>query len=100
MYCPRCAAQTTDETNFCNKCGLRLRAVADSLQSRPTSEQFDWSKTWLADMLLTDDERMRRRAAADIEEGPDGATLAEGATTIACVDRDGKLREIPEDLME
>ena len=77
IYSPKCAAQTTDETNFCNKCGLDLRPVSDALQSRATTENFDWSKTWLVDMLLTDDERMRRRAAAAIADSPEGAALAE-----------------------
>lgn len=68
MHCPRCSTQTADGTNFCNKCGLNLR---------PKKEKFDWSKTWVVEMLLSDDERLRRRAAAEIEEASEGVTLAE-----------------------
>jgi hypothetical protein len=75
MHCPRCAVEITEETNFCNKCGFRLRA--DSLQPRKPAEHFDWSKTWLVDMLLTDDERMRRRAATAIADSPESTTFAE-----------------------
>src|SRR4051812_40751504 len=77
MYCPRCATQSPEETNFCNRCGASLRSGSGALSSRATNEQFDWSKTWIVDMLLSDDERMRRRAAAEISSGPEGATLLE-----------------------
>jgi zinc ribbon protein len=78
MYCPRCAAQIADETNFCKKCGLTLRPVADALQLRTaTTEEFDWSKTWVGDMFLSDDERLRRRAAAATADSVEGNTFVE-----------------------
>lgn len=77
MYCPRCATQTSDDTNFCNKCGLDLRPVYDGLQERKPAQHFDWSKTWLVEMLLTGDERMRRRAAAEIPSSPEDSAVLE-----------------------
>jgi acyl-CoA thioester hydrolase len=52
------------------------------------------------DDLLTLETRVIRTTAARIEHGyrvlRDGQLLAEGTTTLACVDRDGRLQAIPE----
>lgn len=77
IYCPVCATAATDDVKFCKKCGANLRGVAEALQSRNPDARFDWSRTWVADMLLTDDERARRRAAADIPGRPQDLVAAE-----------------------
>lgn len=59
MYCPGCAAQMTDETKFCKSCGANLRGVREAMTTR--GQQFDWSKTWVAEMFMTEEERERRR---------------------------------------
>ncbi|HMV50903.1 MAG TPA: hypothetical protein PLD20_10690 [Blastocatellia bacterium] len=59
MFCPGCAIQITDDTKFCKSCGANLRSVREAMTSR--SDQFDWSKTWVAEMFMTEDERERRR---------------------------------------
>jgi acyl-CoA thioester hydrolase len=56
------------------------------------------------DDLLTLETRVIRSTAVRIEHGyrvlRDGQLLAEGTTTLACVDRDGRLQAIPEFLRE
>ncbi len=59
MFCPGCAIPVTDETKFCKSCGANLRGVRDAMTGR--GEPFDWSKTWVAEMFLTEEERERRR---------------------------------------
>lgn len=59
MFCPGCAIQVIDDTKFCKSCGANLRGVREALTGR--GEQFDWSKTWVAEMFMTDEERERRR---------------------------------------
>ncbi len=71
IYCPGCATPATDDVKFCKKCGANLRGVVEALQSRSPDERFDWSKTWVAGMLLTEDERARRRAAMEIPGRPE-----------------------------
>src|SRR5262249_1773794 len=65
MYCPGCGIQTTEETKFCKNCGANLRGVRDAMASRV--DRFDWSKTWVADMFLTEEERDRRRGITEEE---------------------------------
>ena len=59
MFCPGCAVPITDDTKFCKSCGANLRGVREALTAR--GESFDWSKTWVAEMFLTEEERERRR---------------------------------------
>ncbi|HYJ47638.1 MAG TPA: hypothetical protein VEV81_13570, partial [Pyrinomonadaceae bacterium] len=50
---------------FCNKCGANLYAVRQVVASRETDEKFDWSKTWMADMFLSKEEQLKRKAALE-----------------------------------
>jgi hypothetical protein len=59
MFCPGCAIQVTDDTKFCKNCGANLRGVREAMLSR--AEKFDWSRTWVAEMLLSQEEQERRR---------------------------------------
>ena len=77
IYCPGCATPATDDVKFCKKCGANLRGVVEALQSRNPDERFDWSRTWMANMLLTEDERGRRRAAMEIPGRPEDLVAAE-----------------------
>lgn len=58
MFCPGCAIPVTDDTKFCKSCGANLRGVREAMTGR--TDQFDWSKTWVAEMFLTEEERDRR----------------------------------------
>ena len=59
MYCPGCSAQTADDSKFCKQCGANLLGVREAMASR--GEKFDWNKSWVTEMFLTEEERDRRR---------------------------------------
>jgi hypothetical protein len=61
MFCPGCALETSEDLKFCRRCGANLRGVREAMTSGATQDKFDWSKTWVADMFLTDQEKERRR---------------------------------------
>lgn len=65
MFCPQCGSTQSDELKFCKACGTNLFAVRTALVSGESSEKFDWSKTWLAEMLLSGEESVKR--ATEIE---------------------------------
>jgi hypothetical protein len=72
MYCPQCGANQSDELRFCNLCGANLYAVRQVVATRETgekSEKFDWSKTWLAEMFLSEDEQKKRKAEMERQQG-------------------------------
>lgn len=60
MFCPGCGNQVSQELKFCKRCGANLLGVRDAM-TRPGSENFDWSKTWVAEMFMTQEERERRK---------------------------------------
>ena len=59
MFCPNCATQTTDEVKFCRKCGANLRGVQEAMTGR--NKAIDWDKTWVKEMLMSQEERERRQ---------------------------------------
>lgn len=60
MFCPQCGANQSDDLKFCNLCGANLHAVRQVVATREAGEKFDWSKTWVAEMFLSESERKRR----------------------------------------
>jgi len=68
MFCPGCGLQATDDLKFCRQCGANLRGVREAMTSRSTDEKFDWSKTWVADIFLPEEERDRRRGVTAEEK--------------------------------
>ena len=61
MFCPQCGANQTEELKFCNLCGANLQAVRQVVATREMADdKFDWSKTWVAEMFLSEAERKRR----------------------------------------
>ena len=60
MFCPNCGTQTTEGLKFCRRCGSNLLGVRDAM-TRGTSETFDWGKTWVAEMLMSQSEQDRRK---------------------------------------
>jgi hypothetical protein len=68
MFCPGCGIQVSDDLKFCKQCGANLHGAREGMTSRPTGEKFDWSKTWVADMFLTEEERERRRGVTAEEK--------------------------------
>jgi hypothetical protein len=61
MFCPQCGASQTDDLKFCNLCGANLQAVRLAAAQREPGDKFDWSKTWVAEMFLSERERERQR---------------------------------------
>ena len=62
MFCPQCGTNQSDELKFCKLCGANLYAVRQVVSTRETREKFDWSKTWVAEMFLSEGERNKRTA--------------------------------------
>ncbi|HEX2640710.1 MAG TPA: hypothetical protein VHL50_09070 [Pyrinomonadaceae bacterium] len=65
MFCPRCGASHGDEIKFCKTCGANLGSVRKAVESGSTGGTFDWSNTWVAEMLASSEEQVRR--AKEIE---------------------------------
>ena len=61
MYCPGCATEITENLKFCKRCGANISGVRDAMVRAGSGEpqNFDWSKTWVAGMLLNEEERDR-----------------------------------------
>ena len=60
MFCPNCAMQITDDVKFCRKCGANLQGVQEAMTGRST-KSIDWDKTWVKEMLMSQEERERRQ---------------------------------------
>ncbi len=60
MFCPQCGNQANDEVKFCRKCGANLRGVQKAML-RTGEKDMDWDKTWVKEMLLSQEERERRQ---------------------------------------
>jgi hypothetical protein len=69
MFCPQCGSKQGEELKFCNLCGANLFAVRQVVGVREADEKFDWSKTWVAEMFLSEAERKRRNAELELERG-------------------------------
>lgn len=69
MFCPQCGLQQGDELRFCKACGANLNAVRLAVTSGDAGEKFDWGKTWVAEMFLSEAERKRRTAELERERG-------------------------------
>jgi hypothetical protein len=69
MICPRCASEQRDELKFCKSCGANLEAVRYVLDNREIPAGFDWSKTWVADMFLSQAEQKRRKRQLELQSG-------------------------------
>ena len=64
MFCPQCGSTQSDDLRFCKSCGANLHALRRVMASRedPSKGDFDWSKTWVAEMFASNDEQARRKA--------------------------------------
>jgi hypothetical protein len=60
MFCPKCGTNQSDDLKFCKTCGTNLQAVRVATEAREAGEKFDWGKTWVAEMFLSEGERKRR----------------------------------------
>jgi hypothetical protein len=70
MFCPQCGSTQSDELKFCKTCGANLQAVRLAAASRSEdADKFDWSKTWVAEMFMSESERKRRNEAVERQRG-------------------------------
>ncbi|HEX8191031.1 MAG TPA: zinc ribbon domain-containing protein [Pyrinomonadaceae bacterium] len=69
MFCPQCGNKQSDELKFCKLCGANLFAVRQVVGTREADEKFDWSKTWVAEMFMSEAERKRRNADLERQRG-------------------------------
>lgn len=69
MFCPQCGSQQGDEVKFCKSCGANLYAVRKVVATQETGEKFDWSKTWVAEMFLSQEEQKRRKEEMERQRG-------------------------------
>ncbi|HEX5705721.1 MAG TPA: hypothetical protein VFX96_00380 [Pyrinomonadaceae bacterium] len=69
MFCPQCGTSGSEEMKFCKACGVNLYAVRQAVATRDAGEKFDWSKTWVAEMFLSGEEHLRRKAELERLQG-------------------------------
>jgi hypothetical protein len=69
MFCPQCGSNQSDELKFCKLCGANLQAVRQVVTTRQTGDKFDWSKTWVAEMFLSESERNKREQELERQRG-------------------------------
>jgi hypothetical protein len=69
MFCPQCGSNQNDELKFCKTCGANLQAVRMAVTTREPDDKFDWSKTWVAEMFLSESERKKREVELERERG-------------------------------
>lgn len=69
MFCPRCGSNQSEEAKFCKACGANLYAVRQVVDTRETTEKFDWSKTWVAEMFRSDAENKKRKEELERQRG-------------------------------
>lgn len=69
MFCPKCGNKQGEELKFCNLCGANLFAVRQVVGVREADEKFDWSKTWVAEMFMSEAERKRRNSELERRRG-------------------------------
>lgn len=69
MFCPQCGSNQSDDIKFCKTCGGNLSAVRQAVAIRDIPEKFDWSKTWVAEMFLSEGEREKRKEQLELLRG-------------------------------
>ena len=72
MYCPKCGSNQSNELRFCKSCGANLQIVRQAvttLETGEAEEKFDWGKTWVAEMFLSEEESKRRKAEMERRMG-------------------------------
>ena len=69
MFCPQCGSNQGEDVKFCKLCGANLYAVRQVVATRDTGEKFDWSKSWVTEMFLSEGERKRRAEELEYRRG-------------------------------
>lgn len=69
MFCPQCGSSQSEDLKFCKVCGVNLQAVKQLVTAREPEDKLDWSKTWVAEMFMSAEERKRRKAELQRQRG-------------------------------
>ncbi|HMM78920.1 MAG TPA: hypothetical protein PKC65_02745 [Pyrinomonadaceae bacterium] len=69
MFCPKCGSTQDDTLKFCKACGAHLAAVKQALATPDRPEGFEWKNTWVADMLMSSEQAVKRKAELDRLKG-------------------------------
>jgi hypothetical protein len=96
MFCPQCGSTQPDELNFCKSCGANLNSVRTALEKPGKAADFDWKRTWVAEAMMTQDEKDRRRGMTpemkrrrEIKAGVITASSGVGLTLVIAAIMDG-----------
>src|ERR1041384_6513151 len=60
MFCPQCGTSQSEDLRFCKQCGMNLQAVRQAATTLDVGGKIDWSKTWVAEMFMSEAEQIRR----------------------------------------
>src|ERR687884_1785632 len=60
MFCPQCGTSQSADLRFCKQCGANLDAVRQAAATRDAGGKISWDKTWVAEMFMSEAERVRR----------------------------------------
>ncbi|PYS89992.1 MAG: hypothetical protein DMF62_06010 [Acidobacteria bacterium] len=69
MFCPKCGSTQPDDLKFCKQCGANLSVVRKAVERPEDVGKFDWNKTWLAEMLMSGEEAVKRSAEIERLQG-------------------------------
>lgn len=69
MFCPQCGSTQGDDLKFCKVCGANLYAVRQAVATREAGENFNWGKTWVAEMFMSGEEAVKRQAELERLQG-------------------------------
>jgi len=69
MFCPGCGSNQSDDLKFCKSCGTNLFAVRQAVTAGEVHPKFDWSKTWVAEMFLSQEEQNLRKEMLERQRG-------------------------------
>jgi hypothetical protein len=61
MFCPQCGINQSEDLRFCKQCGANLHAIRQAVATHDTGGKMDWSKTWTAEMFMSQAEQHRRK---------------------------------------
>ena len=69
MFCPQCGSTQSDDLKFCKSCGANLEALRQIMSTRDSGDKFDWSNTWVAEMLMSGKDANKRQAEIERLQG-------------------------------
>ena len=65
MFCPQCGLNQSNEVKYCKSCGANLQVVREFIATGARSGKMDWSKTWMAEMFMSEREHLKHQAEVE-----------------------------------